>query len=108
MIRAGDRIDAFLSLTRSHLAPEGGAAVLFLIAGQSFEEHIPVHEGGMRLRLSPEMTQTLIQALQNGDQIAIVVDDFEEVLDPRQFTGSFAKFLNGGRIFQNFFKGPIE
>jgi hypothetical protein len=81
--QVGDRTEAFLSLSRFRL--EGDATIFFTIGGQTFEELAPVHEGGMRLRLSTETTGRLIQALQDGQKVAIVLDDFEELLDPEGF-----------------------
>ncbi len=89
-------METFLSLTRFRLPFSEPVHVLFAIDGDTFEESIPVHEGGMRLRLSPESTMRLIQALQEGRQVAIFLDDFEERLDPLQFADVFAKFNRKG------------
>jgi len=92
MVKVGEQIEAFLTLTRFRLPATETAKVLFTIAGHSFEEYIPIHEGGMRLCLSSETTQQLIQALREGHKIGIFLDDFEEILDPSQFSSSFAQF----------------
>lgn len=107
MMKIGDQVDAYLSLNRFRFKSSEEIKVIFTIAGTSFEDQIPVHEGRMRLRLAPETTERLIKALQEGQKIAILLDDFEEILDPAQFSGTFAKFIGEGHFFQNFFKGPI-
>jgi hypothetical protein len=107
MMKVGDQIDAYLSLNRFRFKSADKIKVVFTIADQSFEDQIPVHEGRMRLRLAPQTTEKLIKALQEGHKIVILLDDFEEILDPAQFSGTFAKFIGEGHFFQNFFKGPI-
>ncbi len=104
MVKIGEEIGAFISLNRFRLA--SSTKISFTIADQLFEEEIPVHEGGMRLRLSEATTQQLIQALQDGQKIGILVDDFEEILDPDQFSRSFAKFLDENHFFQTLLRGP--
>ncbi len=59
----------------------------------------------MRIKLDQETTQKLIQALQEGLSVGILVDGFEEKLDPKDFPSSFSKFIEGG--FQNFLQGPL-
>jgi len=108
MVRVGDQIEAFLSLTRFRFRSAESTTIFFTLADQSFEDRVPIHEGGMRVRLSPETTQWLIQALQDGHQIGILLEDFEETLDPSQFSRSFSQFLTKGRFFQNLFKGPVQ
>ena len=71
------------------------------------EDCVSVNEGAMRVRLSLEITERLIQALQDGQEVSILIDGFEEKLDPTQFASSFAKFVGKGHFFQNFFKGPL-
>ncbi len=107
MMKIGNQIDGYISLNRFRFKATEQIKVIFTIADQSFEEQIPVHEGGMRIHLSPETTEKVIKALQEGHKIAILLDDFEEILDPAQFSGIFAKFIGEGHFFQNFFKGPI-
>ncbi len=75
---------AFISLTRFRFT-ENPVGVTLIIEGNSFEERAPVYEGAMRIKLSVEMTQRLVQALQDGHEVAILVDGFEERLDPSQF-----------------------
>lgn len=107
MLKIGDEIEAFLSLTKFRLSPDCSKIIL-TIQGESYEETIAPHEGLMRVRLSPGTTNLLIQALQRGDHVGILIDGFEENLDPDQFSRSFSKFLGKGRFFQNFLKGPLQ
>lgn len=103
MIRIGNEIEAFIHLTRFRFTSSEQVKVLITIAGETFEDALPVHEGAMRVRLSSETTQRLIQALQKGHEVAILIDGFEETLDPKQFSSSFAEFVGEGHFFQNLF-----
>ena len=107
LLKIGDQVEAFVSSVRFRF--RGSLAkVILTIDGQSFEDEIPIHEGRMRLRLPPRATQRVIEALQGGKKIGIVVDDFEETLDPAHFSSLFASFIGGGQFFESLFKGPVE
>lgn len=106
ILKIGDEIGAFLSLTKFRLSP-GCATLILTIQGETHEEAIAPHEGLMRVRLSPHTTNLLIQALQSGNQVGILIDGFEENLDPAQFSHSFSQFLGGENFFQNLIVGPL-
>jgi hypothetical protein len=99
-------IEAFLSLPRSRLSQDC-KKVLLTIRGIAYEETIVPHEGLMRVRLPETTTNRLIQALQDGEKVSILIDGFEENLEPDQFSSSFAQFLGQGQFFQNFLRGPF-
>ncbi len=105
MLKIGDQVEAFISLTRFRFTSRTSIKILFTIEGESFEDFAAVNEGGMRVKLESKTTQQLIQALQEGHKIAILIDGFEETLDPAQFSSFFAKFIGEGHFFQNLFKG---
>lgn len=105
MMKFSDRIESYISLTRFRFTANS-TRVTFTIGKQSFDDLVAVNEGAMRIRLSEEFTKRLIQALQEGEEVAILVDGFDERLNPAQFTDSFSKFIGDGG-FQNFIKGPL-
>jgi hypothetical protein len=107
LLKMGEQIEAFLSLTRYHL-PLEEAHIVITINGISIEESLPLHEGGMRVRLPPSITARLIQALQDGQKVGILLDGFEETLDPAQFSPSFAQFLDGPIGLNTLLKGPLS
>ncbi len=109
LLRMGEEVAAYLSLTRFRFTPteEGLLNVRLRIDQQSWDELVPLHEGKMRVRLSPETTQRLILALQEGKEVGILVDDFEETLDPRQFAPSLNQFLGNGSFLQRILRGPL-
>lgn len=88
MVKCEDKIEAFLSLNRFRFT-SNPVSVRILIEGETFIEEAPVHEGAMRLKLSEKATEKLIQALQNGLEVGILVDGFEERLNPSQFPAKF-------------------
>jgi hypothetical protein len=105
MIKIEDQIESFISLTRFKFNSTDKIKIIFYVSEESFEDYVPVHEGAMRVRLTHNITEKLIQALQDGRKIAILVDGFEETLDPEQFSSSFSKFVGEGHFFQNLLKG---
>ncbi len=107
MVKMGSQIDAFVSLTHFRFTDDQ-VKIQFTTPSLTFEDQLLVHEGRMKAHLSPEATQKLIQALQAGEKVAILLDGFEETLDPAQFSGSFSEFAKDGTFFQNFFRGPIR
>ncbi len=100
MLRINTKIEAFLNLTQFRLKPseEGDTVkVLINIGGELFEESSPLLEGRMRIRLSEEITLRMTEGLQDGKKISILVDGFEETLEPDQFASHFDRFL--GKTF---------
>lgn len=109
-IRVADQIDLFLSLSQYSLTPSPSdpstILVQFSIEGEPpFQESITLHEGKMKLRIPPEIRDRIASALQEGKKVGILVDDFEETLNPSQFTKIFEQFSGSSYRFQNFFKG---
>lgn len=92
IVRVGDQIEAFLSLNRFRFSKNPVAKISLMMGGEIFETEAPIHEGRMKLRLPDATTQRIIEALQRREKVVIILDDFEETLDPEQFAGSFAKF----------------
>ena len=101
----GDQIEAFISLTRFRFTSKTELKILFTIEGESFESLAEVNEGAMRVRLEEKTTNLVIQALQEGREVAILIDGFKETLTPEQFADSFARFVGEGYFFRNLFEG---
>ena len=70
-------------------------------------ESLPLREGRMRLKLSPETTQQIIHSLQQGKQITIVTSGIKETIYPATFEIAFEKLLRGDKPL-NFIRGPFE
>jgi hypothetical protein len=111
-LRVGDGLEAYLCLTqfRWNPSPENPQAVKaqFIIDGETTEVYLPLLEGRMKLRLPTELTTTLILALQDGKKVGILIDGFEETLDPENFNRSYNKFLKNRVSLQSIFKGPVQ
>ena len=109
-LKLKENVEAFLSLSHFRFNPidsDNNAKVIFTISNRVKEILVPIHEGQMRVRLPKETTEEIIQALQEGKKVAILLDGFEETLDPEQFSSSFAQFLGQGNFLQTLFKGPL-
>lgn len=95
MVNFGTEIETFIHLNRFHFTERQEIPVLFSNGKETFEIRAPVYEGGMRLRLPLEATKWLIQALQEGREVAILVDGLEETLNPKEFSSFFAQLAIG-------------
>ncbi|HSX38817.1 MAG TPA: hypothetical protein VLE95_08360 [Chlamydiales bacterium] len=98
-------IYAFLSLTKYHFTPAREVKIEFSSNEERWEETVPLLEGNMRLRFPTEMTEKIIARLQEGKQVVMMLDGFEQCLDPAGFASQYEKM---GHIFQNPFKGLFD
>lgn len=112
LLKMGNQIEAFLSLTHFQLTPDKETpsltTVSFFIENENFTEQVPLLEGRMRIRLSLETTERVTQALQEGKKVSILLGSFEKTLDPEQFSQVFARFKGSLPFLQNFLKGPLQ
>ena len=106
MLCLNGEVETFLSLPRFRWS-SNSVPVHVRLETEEFQEITTPLEGGMRLRLSPTTTKRLISALQEGQEVVILVDGFEERLQPEQFGTYFEQLVGqpGGLI--NFLKGPF-
>ncbi|OGN65137.1 MAG: hypothetical protein A3E80_02335 [Chlamydiae bacterium RIFCSPHIGHO2_12_FULL_49_9] len=109
MLRIGETVESFLSLSRFHLTPtdEDKVLVTLSLGEEKTEVLLPLLKGGMRLHLPHELTEELTRALQNGLEVSIVVDGFRKTLLPDQFAKSFSQFMGEGLQLTKFLKGPL-
>lgn len=97
LLKISDELTAFVHLTRFRFTDKQQVKISLTINGTAYEEQVAVHEGAMRLRLGVEMTKRLIQALQDGLEVGILVDGFEETLTPNPI---LSDFLGEGNILK--------
>lgn len=112
LLRVGQNVEAFLTLNRNRLSPDSKDSncvkAYFWIDGEQYQEEIPVREGGMRVRLSLEMAGRLTQALQDGKNVSILIDEYEQILESDRFSRTFSQFLGKRYNDENLFKGLIQ
>lgn len=101
MVKTADQIAAFINLNRFRFTEKGEIKISLTINNEIYEELTPVHEGAMRVRMGAEMTKRLIQALQEGNEVGILIDGFEETLNPNQFSLFFSQFLGEGYVLKD-------
>jgi hypothetical protein len=75
----------FLSLAKYRLTSASHLEAQFSIDGDKWTEELPILEGRMRLKLPTNLTCRLIEALQSGKKVDILLDGFEQRLDPERF-----------------------
>jgi hypothetical protein len=107
ILKTGSETHAFINLIRFRFSEEI-AKVTLKIEEQTFEENLPVLEGRMRLRLPKESTELITKALQAGKKVDILLDGFEETLDPEQFSDTFREFETERPFFQTLLKGSLK
>lgn len=105
--KAGGEINSYISLRQFSWAPSASVPVEFILGDERIAASLPYLEGGMRLRIPPEITNRMILALHEGLKVSILADGFQETLDPGQFAKSYNRFLGQSALF-NFLKGPME
>jgi hypothetical protein len=81
IVRGKEESEAFISLNRFRFQKDP-VLVELIIDDEIFCDEVHVHEGAMRLKLSSKLSERIIQALQKGKEVAILVDGFREVLTP--------------------------
>jgi hypothetical protein len=84
IIQIGGGTEAFLSLTKYKFNPTREVNIELHINEEKFQATLPLLEGKMRLRFPSELTKLLINALQEGKQITIMADGFNQQLAPAQ------------------------
>lgn len=107
IIHSDTGLNAFISLTKYQFrtSEEGYLHIDFEIDGMKYEDSLPLLEGGMRLCLSQDRTQALINSLCNGKKVTILVDGFEQSITPNQFKNLYAKMNRPNKSFHGFIKG---
>jgi hypothetical protein len=110
-LRLGTAVNLFLSQTHFPIAsPDSSYASVQIQIGEEppFNEEIPLHEGRMRLHFPEETTLRVTRALADGKKVAILVDGFEETIEPERFSKLYEKLQGSAAFIQNPFKGPME
>lgn len=85
-----DKIDAFLSLKTGSIS--GSIKTLSIYTDdKKIDETAFVLKGGMKLKLSDQATQFIIESLLEGKKIDILLDGFSKRLEPDQFAKNYLK-----------------
>ena len=109
LLKAGDKIYAFLFLDQHRFSTDNAPVKIFLTIGdEQLTEILPVRKGGMKILLSNEMSEKLILGLQEGKSAVILGGGFQETIDPADFEPAYSKFMKGESLFSNLLKDPLE
>lgn len=97
--REGEELRAFVSLMRHRFRPAdfGRVRVRLSLEGEVLEELTTLFEGGMKVKLSDRLTNSLIRALQEGKKVSILVGEWEETLEAASFKRKFTKLMDDSR-----------
>ncbi len=83
MIQFADHTEAYIYLNRFRFS-SNPIPIQVTIEEEVYLEEVFIHEGAMRLKLSSELTKRIILALQDGKEVGILIDGFEEKLTPKE------------------------
>ena len=111
LIQFEEGTEAFLSLSkyRFHPTKHGYVDVLLEIDDEKIHELTPILGGNMRVRLSPEQTEKLIQSLRQDSKVVILIDGFEnKITSGHYFVKLYEKMTNPDTGLFNFLKGPLR
>ena len=89
--------DVFISLIQHQFHPIPGSRqikVVLHLGEKTLEDLSPLFQGNMKLQLSPTLSKTLIQSLQEGQKVSILINEWEETISSSSFEKNFAKFMN--------------
>ncbi|MBM3184179.1 MAG: hypothetical protein FJZ64_02610 [Chlamydiae bacterium] len=92
IMRLGQEIEGFLNLTKHKFSSSKKTVKAeFRMGEDKIIAELPVLEGNMRVPLPLPLTNQLISALQEGKEVVILVDGFEERLNPNRFFSFYEK-----------------
>lgn len=105
IVRMESHIETFLNLKKYKFTPSDKVKIEFNIDGKKTVETVPFLEGKMRLRFPQETATKLIEALQEGKEVVIIVDGFEQHIHPDRFKKQYEKLTGESAVFRNPLKG---
>lgn len=108
IIRLGEEEEGFISLLRYRFTSSAETACFieaqFVINGECRQARLPLLEGSMKLRIPPSVTEKLIEALQEGHKIDILLDGFKQEIDPTGFPDLYRQFHGSADRIENYVK----
>jgi len=107
-LRTEAGVAGFLYLQQHRFRDVPHTELLLTINGEQTKHLLPVRSGRMRITLTPELTRTLISALQQGSEPVILIDGFELTVSPALFAEKYAGLSDGTLDLLNFVTGSIR
>ncbi len=108
LVRLESGTEAFISLMRYQFPPSGPVRAAAAVLGEIREEDLPCLEGKMRLKLTESFAAWITDALQDGKEVVIMVDGFEQRLEPERFAMQYKKLTGRNTLIRNPFKGIFD
>ncbi|HUD00839.1 MAG TPA: hypothetical protein VMR37_00770 [Rhabdochlamydiaceae bacterium] len=110
MICAQGLVNTYLEVHAQHIPPYQGnskeALVILKIEGKTFQGIADRHEGGQRLSMPPQLHQLLIESLQLGRPVTILLEGYFTTLDPKEFSEQFRELQSPP--INNPFQSPFK
>lgn len=83
--RSGSQVSSYFSTLGRRFGNGEKAAARLRLGTEILEEEVSLHEGRMRVRLPDEWTRKAIEALKEGQEVAILIGSVEETIQPERF-----------------------
>jgi hypothetical protein len=105
----GSEMYVYLYLVQHRLHPNKPGQIIVTLVSEDVREEglVPLFEGNMKLRFSDSLAIKLIQSLQEGKKVSILIDGFEETIDPDLFEKNFSKLNKGSLDWLNI-RNPLQ
>jgi hypothetical protein len=95
LLRINDNIYSYVNLHNKILSQDSIDDNLSLeIDSQIYNNIGIICNGGQKLSFNNDITNNIIQALMNNQQIAIIIDGYKNNIKATNFKGDFDKFIN--------------
>ncbi|HEY4255387.1 MAG TPA: hypothetical protein VGM34_03465 [Chlamydiales bacterium] len=111
-LRIGKELFAYLFLQQHKFVPSstnpGHVELSLTLDGIETKHFLPMRHGSMRLPLPEEIKEKLISALQDGKEVGILLNGFEQTISPSLFQERYKEFVGGTVDFFQFIKGPLK
>jgi len=108
IVRLEEGLVAFLNLKKFKFNTSDDVIIEFEIGEEKSAISVPSLEGRMRVRIPSDTAEQIILALQEGKEVAIMVEGFEQRLHSERFIKQYQKLTGNKAIFRNPFKGIFD
>ncbi len=78
------------------------------VGTETWQEELDLHEGKMRARLPDAWAVKALDALKDGQEIAIMVGTIDQTIEPEQFSGLYEKLAKGSFSILETFQGTAQ
>lgn len=109
IVKMGEELETFVSLMRHRFSSsKDSVSVRLCWDGEVKDGEAFIFDGRMKIRFSDLLTEALIQALQEGKKVSILIDNMQETLGPDFFKENFAKLMKSSYDWEMHLQTPLK